>query len=134
MPTLKSVNPCRKHLCTKMQHANGYCEEHQQEYLNETAERYAHNARNTKRRYGFNPYNTKQWKRTRDVVIAMQQGLCQHCLAKGIYTPFDEVDHIKPVAQLQQCTLDEFCNIDNLQCLCNECHRIKTGQERSSRT
>jgi 5-methylcytosine-specific restriction protein A len=129
MPSLRSVNPCRKHLCNAMQTANGYCDAHQQAHFDESAERYAKNAARTRKRYGFNPYNTKQWKRTRDAVIAMQQGLCQECLIIGIYTPFDEIDHIVSVAQSEP-TLAQFCDLSNLQCLCIDCHRIKTAKER----
>lgn len=108
---------------------NGYCDAHQHLVKQQTNQRYKDNAARTKSRYGFNPYQTRAWARARAVIIALQKGLCQVCLSEGIYKSFDHVDHITPVAQLEP-TLEAFCDLDNLQCICKECHAKKTGSER----
>jgi 5-methylcytosine-specific restriction protein A len=46
--------------------------------------------------------------------------LCVSCSKQGIITPATEVDHIKP---LHKGGTDD---MDNLQPLCAECHKIKT--------
>jgi 5-methylcytosine-specific restriction protein A len=52
--------------------------------------------------------------------------LCRHCKAKGRTTPSTTPDHIKPLA---------FGGTDddsNIQCLCADCHAIKTAIETAS--
>lgn len=59
---------------------------------------------------------------------------CNHC--KGWFSDKEiNVDHIIPAGSLK--SADDagafierlFCEVDNLQCLCNDCHRIKTNLE-----
>ena len=64
-----------------------------------------------------------QWDKTRAIIIKRDMGLCQPCKRKGRVTPFDAVDHIKPKAQGGT---DDY---DNLQCICEPCHKAKTDQE-----
>lgn len=49
--------------------------------------------------------------------------LCRHCRRRGIYRPSTVPDHIKPLAFGGSDTED------NIQCLCDECHAIKTAIE-----
>jgi hypothetical protein len=49
--------------------------------------------------------------------------LCRHCAQRGVVTPAEEVDHIKPLA------FGGTDTDDNVQCLCMECHAIKTAEE-----
>lgn len=49
--------------------------------------------------------------------------LCRHCFAKGIITPADQVDHIIPLSAGGTDT------DDNIQCLCLQCHAVKTASE-----
>ena len=77
-----------------------------------------------RQKYGYNPYHTPQWRRCRNYVIARDNGLCQHCLADGRITPFDDVDHIK-----SHFRGGKFFDMDNLQCLCRMCHDKKTRRE-----
>jgi len=63
---------------------------------------------------------------------------CNNC--KKYFKGIDiNVDHINPVESLT-CAADLptfvenlFCEVDNLQCLCNGCHKIKTDKENASR-
>lgn len=63
----------------------------------------------TKRRYG------RAWKRIRDSYAA-EHPLCEVCLAKGVYTPTEEIHHKLPLSQGG--THDR----SNLMALCKECH------------
>jgi 5-methylcytosine-specific restriction endonuclease McrA len=62
--------------------------------------------------------------------------LCAHCKA---WFPEKKIniDHICPAGSLN-CAQDLpgfverlFCEVDNLQCLCEKCHNIKTANEKS---
>lgn len=50
-----------------------------------------------------------------------------------------QVDHIKPAGSLKEYTdipqfvENLFCEVDNLQLLCKECHKAKTAAERRAR-
>lgn len=63
------------------------------------------------------------WTKLRQVILNRDQYLCQHCLAKGIATQGNHVDHIKPKAKGG----DD--DMDNLQTLCKPCHDAKTADE-----
>ncbi len=68
----------------------------------------------------------KFWGKLRKHAINRDKGLCQVCLRSGRLKSFDEVDHIKPKAFGGQ---DE---LENLQCICSECHQLKTSDEAAS--
>lgn len=61
------------------------------------------------------------WRKFRDRYVK-EHPLCIHCLANGILTPTQEVDHIVP----HQGDKDKFWDADNLQALCKSCHSKKT--------
>jgi hypothetical protein len=74
-------------------------------------------------------YKLSSWKK--------QGSKCEKCGAK---TSKPEVDHIVPVAPLDGSELDFnayierlFCSPSNLQCLCSDCHKVKTNEQRSIR-
>ena len=76
--------------------------------------------RQSKRKYAT---NSAQWKRIRQQHIQAHPNntLCQHCLAKGIYTAMTDVDHVDG---------DTYNNEpSNLQSLCKSCHSRKTAME-----
>jgi 5-methylcytosine-specific restriction protein A len=50
--------------------------------------------------------------------------ICEHCLLEGKYTKFHTIDHIKPIAEG-----GEALDLDNLQTLCEPCHRKKSAKE-----
>lgn len=72
---------------------------------------------NTERGYGY------AWRKTRALILRIDNHLCQVCLAKGRPTPATEVDHI--LAKHKGGT-DE---ADNLQAICRSCHQAKTQAE-----
>jgi 5-methylcytosine-specific restriction endonuclease McrA len=62
--------------------------------------------------------------------------LCQKCLKT---TKKPQIDHINPVVPATGFTTWDdyiermFCEVDNFQCLCPDCHHEKTQQERKQR-
>jgi hypothetical protein len=52
-----------------------------------------------------------------------REPLCRHCAERGRVTAAEVVDHIKPLAYGGTDT------DDNVQCLCDECHAIKSALE-----
>lgn len=110
------MTPCRAFGCpnlvTRKQH--GFCDSH------------------ANRRYGWSKHQHKsaaergygkQWRKLRSTVLARDEYLCQVCLAMGIYTTAEAVDHIVNKAQGGTDALD------NLQAICHACHKIKTQNE-----
>ncbi|MCP5017615.1 MAG: HNH endonuclease [Ketobacter sp.] len=65
------------------------------------------------------------WRRLRQIVIRRDQGLCQECQRQGRVTAGNEVDHVTSKARGGTDALD------NLQLLCNPCHKAKTARERN---
>ena len=85
----KPKRPCSYPGCPNLTDGR-FCEEH----AKEEARRYEHYDRDpaTKRRYG------RAWKRIRDSYAAAHP-LCEECLAKGVYTPTEEIHHMLPLSQ-----------------------------------
>jgi hypothetical protein len=52
-----------------------------------------------------------------------KEPLCRHCAAKGIIRPAESPDHIIPLS------LGGSDTEDNIQCLCKDCHELKTASE-----
>lgn len=65
------------------------------------------------------------WARCRMLAIDRDQGMCVECLKFGQYKSFDIVDHIVPV----RVDPSQRLNLNNLQCLCNSHHAIKTHED-----
>ncbi|MBB4152914.1 5-methylcytosine-specific restriction protein A [Sphingomonas jinjuensis] len=65
-------------------------------------------------------------QRERAQVVA-EEPLCRTCLARGIETSTEEVDHIVPLAEGGSDTRS------NKQGLCGPCHRAKTRREDAER-
>lgn len=112
MPS-KPPRPCRVPGCAnKTTHANGYCDDHQDRHQPWTKKQSNQSGR------GGRP-----WRRLRQQIMMRDQGLCQACLRKGVVTPAQEVDHIKPIAEGGR-------DIEsNLEAICKPCHKVKTQAE-----
>lgn len=72
-------------------------------------------------------HSTPRWARLRER-IRRRDCICVMCAARGITTPGDDVDHIRPIKD-GGAVWDE----DNLQFLCKQCHKDKTAAEDSMR-
>ena len=67
-------------------------------------------------------YHSKQWEIARKLIISRANGLCEQCLAKGIYKPGLVVHHIEWLTNENK--RDPFIayGSDNLIYLCYDCH------------
>ena len=72
-------------------------------------------------------YKSKAWQACRDSYMAKAGGLCERCLAQGVYTPAEIVHHkvwITPEnINDPQITL----SWSNLKAVCRKCHEIEHG-------
>ena len=66
-------------------------------------------------------YQSKEWRRVRNAVIARDNYLCQRCLKKGIIKRADVVHHIIEVKEDWSKRLD----MNNLESLCHACHNAE---------
>ena len=64
-----------------------------------------------------------EWVKRRKRILERDCGLCQVCAKLGKVTIGKQVDHIKP--RSKGGTDDD----ENLQTICNDCHKIKTLQD-----
>ena len=97
---------------------SGYCEQHRDETGWPAWQRQKGNS--TERGYGH------EWRRLRLLILERDNYLCQEHLRQGVLKSGFHVDHIVPKAQ-QGSDAPE-----NLQTLCEYCHRHKTATERSA--
>lgn len=67
------------------------------------------------------------WVKLRQRILTRDNGICQACLANGIVTLANHVDHIKPKAEGGSDAEE------NLQSLCQPCHDAKTRAENAAR-
>lgn len=67
-------------------------------------------------------YRSPAWRAARRAYIKERRGLCERCLAKGIYTPGKVVHHREHLTP--QNIRDERVALgkDNLELLCQDCH------------
>ena len=68
---------------------------------------------------------TKEWKSLKDSVLDSSP-LCVRCALAGRNRLATEVDHIKPVRKFIELAFVR----DNVQPLCEKCHRVKSGAEK----
>ena len=66
----------------------------------------------------------REWEKLRLLILARDNYLCQPCAEDYKVTPATEVDHIIPKAK------GGTDDPDNLQSICNDCHRIKTEYDK----
>lgn len=67
-------------------------------------------------------YKRKAWESTRELYLKSVDGLCEVCLAQGLYTPAVHVHH---KIHLNESNVDNpkiAYGFDNLEALCLECH------------
>lgn len=78
-------------------------------------------------------YKTIAWKHTRKNYIQYKQGLCEDCLAKGIYTPATCVHHQIELTEDNRYNPEIAYGYDNLVALCHDCHNIRHNRKRERR-
>lgn len=72
-------------------------------------------------------YKSKAWKNCRDAYMKQAGGLCEDCLAKGIYTPAEIVHHIIPLDEKTITDPSIALNPALLKAVCRECHAAEHG-------
>ena len=106
---------CRERTCNRLTtERHGYCQDH------------VHLADGWRKVAKVNPDDRGYdwaWRKLRKRILERDRFLCQVCLAHGVATPANEVDHITNKASGG--TDDEA----NLQAICKHCHEVKTYAE-----
>ena len=67
-------------------------------------------------------YNSKEWQATRELFIKSKDGLCEDCLAKGIYRPGKVVHHVIHLTPGNIENPEIALNPKNLKLVCQDCH------------
>lgn len=67
-------------------------------------------------------YQSQNWKRCRAAVVKERRGLCERCLAKGIYSPGVIVHHKIHISPENITDESVLLDKDNLELVCRECH------------
>ena len=67
-------------------------------------------------------YHTSEWERVRQEAWARDHGMCQECYTRGRVTPAELVHHITEITPANINDPDVTYNLDNLECVCRECH------------
>ncbi len=67
-------------------------------------------------------YKSKTWEKTRAAYISYRKGLCERCLAKGIYSPGVIVHHKTHITPENINDPKITLSFDNLQLVCRNCH------------
>ena len=80
--------------------------------------------------YAESFYKSKTWQKTREAYLRYRGGLCEDCLAKGVYRPGVIVHHKEQVTPLNIDNPEITLSWDNLRLLCRECHEAKHSQRK----
>lgn len=78
-------------------------------------------------------YQSKQWQTTRTLYLKTVNGLCEDCLAKGIYTPAEHIHHLKHLNSNNINDPRIAYGFDNLRAVCIECHNKRHAQPKQER-
>ena len=122
MPTLPTRKTCSSLGCKNVKAKyGGFCLHHggSNTFLHTKYNRGQH------RKDAIQMYQTTQWRKLRQAQLSLEP-MCAGCLAGGIVTAADTVDHVFPWQQI-----GEHSFYRNLyQSLCVSCHTIKTAMEK----
>ena len=69
-------------------------------------------------------YKSKTWQRCRSQYAKSKRGLCERCLAKGMYRPGEIVHHKVHITPDNINDASVTLNPDNLELLCRDCHAL----------
>ena len=76
-------------------------------------------------------YKSQAWKNCRAAYAKSVGGLCEICLAAGIYKPGDIVHHRIHITPENITNPDVILDWNNLQLVCRDCHaKVHDGKER----
>jgi 5-methylcytosine-specific restriction endonuclease McrA len=89
--------------------------------------------------YASKFYKSKAWKDCRSAYLKSKGGLCERCLAQGIWKPGEIVHHKIHITPDNINNPNIILDWNNLELVCRDCHRlehdsdIKHGRSRSPR-
>ena len=72
-------------------------------------------------------YKSKAWKDCRAAYLRSVGGLCERCLARGLYVPGEIVHHKRHITPETVGDPSVTLSWDNLECVCRECHAKAHG-------
>ena len=119
---MKILKRCNADGCSEfIERHESYCKEHKG-YANKQYNEW----RNEEHKEYVAFYKSSKWRKLRLVALGRDSWCCRRCDEKGIITIATLVDHIVPTKVDWELRLD----IDNLQAMCDECHNIKTAEDK----
>ena len=77
------------------------------------------------REFATKLYKSKQWQETRSAYLSSVGGLCENCLAKGIYRPAEIVHHKEFVQPWNITNPEVTLAWSNLKAVCRKCHALE---------
>ena len=80
--------------------------------------------------YARSFYSSEAWNKTREAYRKSAGGLCERCLAKGIYTPGEIVHHKQPLTAENINDSAVTLGWSNLELVCRECHAEAHGKRK----
>lgn len=78
-------------------------------------------------------YSSQPWQKCRNAYKKSVGGLCEDCLARGIYKAGDIVHHIKHITPSNINDPSITLNWDNLKLVCMQCHSEEHKQTTNRR-
>jgi len=115
--------PCRHPGCGALS-TTGYCSKHEGD---RTLGKFADERRGSRQSRGYG----SEWDKKRKRILRRDKGLCQPHLKLGKYRPGNQVDHIVSKAEAARIGWpeDRVEADENLQTICDDCHKAKTASE-----
>lgn len=85
-------------------------------------------------RYRDNPlieqrYNSRRWFKVRKLKRISANGLCERCFEEKRFSPGKIVHHKIPITDKNYMDDDLMYGLDNLEFLCDECHKKEHGSQ-----
>ena len=75
-------------------------------------------------------YSSPAWKQCRKAYRKSVGGLCERCLANGLYTPGEIVHHKIYITPSNITRPEIVLDWNNLELLCRDCHALEHGGKR----
>lgn len=78
-------------------------------------------------------YNSKDWHNCKNAYLKKVNGLCERCLAKGLYEPARIVHHKIYLSEDNYGDLELMLGFENLEALCLACHNEEHYKKRNKK-
>lgn len=84
--------------------------------------------RRTMQKFAEAFYKSRDWRNTRELYMQRAGGLCERCLAAGMYKPAEIVHHKIHLTKDNINNPKVALAFDNLEALCRDCHAEAHGE------